>query len=46
MIVDSEPYFFIENTHNDLFTGAMWTELHKITLISFYETLIESMMKT
>ena len=43
MTADSEPYSFIENTRTDLFTGAMWAELHQLTSFSCYETLLESM---
>ena len=42
MTADSEPYSFIENPRPDVFTEAMWAELHQLTSFSCYETLLES----
>ena len=42
---ESQPYEFIENSRPDLFTDAMWTELHELTSFTCYETLLESMAK-
>ena len=31
MMADYEPYEFIENTRPDIFSEAMWSELHQLT---------------
>ena len=45
MMADSEPYATIENTRPDLFTEAMWSELHQLTSFQCYEILLEKMTK-
>ena len=45
MMADSEPYEFLENTRPDLFSEAMWSELHQLTSFQCYEILLEKIIK-
>lgn len=45
MMANAEPYAYIENTRPDLFSDAMWTELHNLTSFQCYEILLEKMTK-
>lgn len=45
MMADSEPYDFIDNPRPDLFTEAMWSELHQLTSFQCYELLLEKIVK-